>query len=563
MIMRNIIIIEAMSTGYNLVEDVRRRGYNPVVIESPGEESEDVKNARESSYSLFYSRPEIKRAPDDYEETLAMVKSYEPLLVIAGSEQGVGLAARLSNDLGLLGNPIENIDAMTKKDAMHEALKKAGIRYIRGKVVDNAEAAMDFCRENGLKQAVVKPVQSAGSQGVFLCDDLEELKKAVETVLTYKDVYGRPIKSALVQERITGTEYIVNTISCNGEHALNSIMRYAKVKTAEGGYIYDYAEMINHLEPGHTSLVEYAFHVASAIGFKYGTIHGEYMIDEAGPVLIEVNCRPMGCTMADEYLDSINGQHESDAMLDAYLDPEGFALKKKKSYHPLRKGILKLIMIPKDMEAEDHPIWMIAKQLRSVYKTVANDTSAPVYYSKTRDLETSGGVIYLVHDNEDIVKSDMEILRETERKYFSFLLNDGTSRRWFADAGIAEPDFESIIKECECHGAILASGDKEWHKDGIQTVTPKTVDEVHKGFDCVIIGYQLSLLGLNESSCLELVFKTMDKVKPGGRVIIPQNTYEYLSYKREGAELLMRIKQLTIQTPPAGLYNYVIGLKEN
>ena len=107
------------------------------------------------------------------------------------------------------------------------------------------------------------------------------------------------------------------------------------------------------------------------------------------------------------------------------------------------------------------------------------------------------------------------------------------------------------------------SGDKEWHKDGIQTVTPKTVDEVHKGFDCVIIGYQLSLLGINESSCLELVFKTMDKVKPGGRVIIPQNTYEYLSYKREGAELLMRIKQLTIQTPPAGLYNYVIGLKED
>ena len=92
--MRNIIIIEAMSTGYNLVEDVRRRGYNPVVIESPGDESEDIKKARESSYSLFYSRPEIKRAPDDYEETLAMVKSYEPLLVIAGSEQGVGKAVK-------------------------------------------------------------------------------------------------------------------------------------------------------------------------------------------------------------------------------------------------------------------------------------------------------------------------------------------------------------------------------------------------------------------------------------------------------------------------------------
>ena len=64
-------------------------------------------------------------------------------------------------------------------------------------------------------------------------------------------------------------------------------------------------------------------------------------------------------------------------------------------------------------------------------------------------------------------------------------------------------------------------------------------------------------------TCLDLVFKTMDKINPGGRVIIPQNTYEYLSYKREGAELLMRIKQLTLQAPLVGIYNYVIGLKED
>lgn len=42
--MKNIIIVEAISTGYNLVEDVRRRGYNPIVLESPGEASDDLKN---------------------------------------------------------------------------------------------------------------------------------------------------------------------------------------------------------------------------------------------------------------------------------------------------------------------------------------------------------------------------------------------------------------------------------------------------------------------------------------------------------------------------------------
>ncbi|MBO4336982.1 MAG: hypothetical protein J5842_02815, partial [Lachnospiraceae bacterium] len=176
---------------------------------------------------------------------------------------------------------------------------------------------------------------------------------------------------------------------------------------------------------------------------------------------------------------------------------------------------------------------------------------------------TAGGIVYLVHDDANVVKSDLEILKETEKKFFSFLLSDGMSRRWFADAGIVAPDFEAVIRDCGCHGAILVSGDKELHRDGIQMVTPQTIDEAHKGFDCVIIGYQLSFIGLNESSCLDLVFKTMDKVKPGGRVIIPKSTYEYLSYKREGAELLMRIKGLAIQAPPAGLYNYLIVLKED
>ena len=40
-IMRNIIIVDPYSTGYNLVEDVIRRGYNPVVLETRQEKGVD------------------------------------------------------------------------------------------------------------------------------------------------------------------------------------------------------------------------------------------------------------------------------------------------------------------------------------------------------------------------------------------------------------------------------------------------------------------------------------------------------------------------------------------
>ena len=558
-IMRNIVIVEAVSTGYNLVEDIVRRGYNPIILEPAGEPGEEIEKMRNSSYKAYYRTPKILRAPDDYAETLALVKEYDPLLVVAGSENGVILATRLAADLGLPGNPYENIEFMTRKDAMQEALKAAGMRYIRGRNVKTVEEALQFCRENGFETAVIKPRQSAGSQGVFLCDDLDQVKDAVNTLLTWKDFYGRQIESVIVQERIVGTEYIVNTVSCKGIHKLNSILRYSKEKTAEGGYIYDYAESISRLEAGHTELVEYALKTADAMGIQYGIVHGEYMVDEKGPVLIEVNCRPMGCSMPSEYLDLVFGQHETDTLLDSYLDEKGFMLDLEKPYRPLRKCVLKMIIVPEDMEAENHPIWAVASQLRSTYKISAGENGVASYYKKTRDLESSGGVIFLVHDDENVVLSDLAFLREIEKKYFSFLLNDGMSRKWFIDSNVDRPDFEKIIEECGCRGAILAVSDEEWHKDGVQTVTPGTIDDSHKGFDYVIIGLQKSLLSLSESECLSLIFSIIDRVRPGGRVIVPANTYEYLSYKKEGAELLLQIKGLHIEQPLMRRKGYVIG----
>ena len=95
------------------------------------------------------------------------------------------------------------------------------------------------------------------------------------------------IHDLLIQERINGTEYIVNTVSCNGQHRVTLIWKYKKVKTSEGAMIYDTCETVNELNLGEAEMVEYAYDVADALGIQYGPVHGEYMIDEKGPVLIE------------------------------------------------------------------------------------------------------------------------------------------------------------------------------------------------------------------------------------------------------------------------------------
>lgn len=559
--MRNIVVVEAVSTGYNYIEDIYRRGYNPVEVQSK-DDSPDLRECRKAGKNNRYRDIETIVETEDYQETLEKVRALDPVIVVPGAENGVALATHLAEDLGLPGNPVANLPFMTDKGSMHEALRKAGIRYIKGKIVKTPEEALAFCNENGFTSAVVKPVVSAASVGVFLCDNLEAVQEAVTKVEGMTTYFGHENANALVQERIRGTEYIVNIISSNGFHRLSSIFRYAKKQTAEGGNIYDCMESINRLEPGHTDLVDYAFKVADAIGFKYGEIHGEFMVDEKGPVLIEVNCRPMGGSMPGELLDQVMGQHETDSILDAFLDPEKFRRDALKPYRPKRKYALKFIMVPKDTDAEAHPLWEIARQLRSTYKVQASSEYANHVYHKTRDLDTAGGSIFMIHDDESVVMEDLHLLQFVEKDYFQLIINDGTSRRWFKEDGEAKIDYQAIIKRHGACGSILIAKDDDNGIVGSQVVTPDTLDDAHKGFEYCIIGYQKSLIERNEVDLLRLMFGTMDKVREGGKVIIPESVYKYLSYGKRGAELLLYIKRFLIEPPKPGNCGDVVGANE-
>ena len=230
------------------------------------------------------------------------------------------MATKLSHDLNLLGNPIENLDAMTLKNEMQNRLKEHGLRYIRGKVVDSVEDAIKFYEDEDLKEVVLKPTYSAGSASVRICLDKDEMIESLKEMLEHSaNYFGNEDNDIVIQERINGDEYIVNTVSCDGVHNLTLIWKYTKIRTSDGSIIYDTAQTVNELSIGEAEMVEYAYQVADAIGVKYGPIHGEYMIDEEGPVLIEVNCRPCGGNMEAKFLNRISGQHETDSILDAYL----------------------------------------------------------------------------------------------------------------------------------------------------------------------------------------------------------------------------------------------------
>ena len=97
---RNIVIAEAMSTAFNYLEDIRLRGYTPVILEAyipEGYARKLMDEERRIKYArIGYPITIIKEDPD-YEKTLQDIKALDPLLVLPGGEEGVVIGTRLAD----------------------------------------------------------------------------------------------------------------------------------------------------------------------------------------------------------------------------------------------------------------------------------------------------------------------------------------------------------------------------------------------------------------------------------------------------------------------------------
>ena len=563
--MRNIVVVECISTGTNYIQDIVARNYNPVVLEmaESGENEEALlyKKIVHDSYERIKHDFDLIHEKDTYEETLAMVKELDPVLVVPGNEKGVILATKLANDLNLLCNPIENLDAFTLKNEMQNRLAENNLRSIRGRVVKSVEEAIDYYDSEGLKEVVIKPIYGAASVGVNICQNRQEMIDSISKVFNQKGYYGNESAELLIQERINGDEYVVNTVSCGGVHRVTLIWKYNKIKTSEGGHIYDSFESINELDLGEAKLVEYAYDVADALGIQYGPVHGEYMIDEKGPVLIEVNCRPCGANMDADFLDSFSGQHETDSSLDSYLNPKKFDYELKKGYKLFGHAALKLFIVPNDLIAESSPMNHISNKLKSHYKTALDPINETQPFLKTQDLETSCGTVFLSHSDGYQVKKDLDFLRSIEKYAFQLVLSEGLDKETEIDEDETFKDIHYLLENAPVYGTTLFVTDSIFDDVDLLQVTPDKLDALNGEFDCVVVNLNKSILDKKDDYIASLFLKIFNKVRLSGLVFIPKSTYGLLPNGRVGAEALVRVMDLKIELPLHNLPRMIIASK--
>ena len=451
---------------------------------------------------------------------------------------------------------------MTLKDEMHKRLAQHGLRHIRGKRVKSIEEAVEFYDEASLSEVVIKPIYSAGSAGVRICLNKQEMIDSIAEVFDKKNYYGENINELLVQERINGEEYIVNTVSCKGFHRTNSIWKYNKVRTSDGAIIYDSAVTIDNLDIGEAEMVEYAYQVADAIGIEYGPVHGEYMIDDKGPVLIEVNCRPCGANMEPPFLDRIFGQHETDSILDAYLKPNRFFEKAKQRYRLLGHGALKFLIVPEDILAKSSSMKDISPKLRSFCSASFDEmVDEGIFYVKTEDLNSAYGAVYLVNEDKSILYEDLSFLRSVEKNAFSFVLSSESNKFDEIDEKELTESLEKVVDITVEYGTGLLITDQFLENPDIVQIGLNDIDTVNQEFDYIIVNLNKSLIEKRDDIAVNVILNIFSRIRYGGIIFVPETTYKYISGGRKGVEALLKNLNLRIEVPPYGLDTGIIASK--
>lgn len=417
-----VLIVECLSSSINYLKDLEERGYQAAVLESP-----IIRKNQPSwySYDLFGAKkPIILSRHEKYEDTLKEVKKLNPVLIVTGADHGLEMCLRLSNDLGLKNNLIENLPKMRDKYISQRTLQEHGIRCIESVRYTNFKDALAFFKKHNNK-IVVKPAKGVSSIGVSVCTSVSQLKKSIALAQSKKN-YSVTNKQPILQEFIDGEEYIVDTVSSNGIVKVSSIYHYHKKQIKGYAPVYSWTTSHSPNEKEIKPIVDYALKVVKAVGVEWGPVHGEYKVDRKGPVLIETNCRIPGGSMPNTFLDAVWGHHETNLVLDAYLEPNKF-LKYPTLIKPKAFGILKHFILDKPIYIKKVTPDKAFKGIESFHAfNMGFDAAAKNrWLFKTIDYETSGGTVFLVNKNQKQLQLDLKKLTDIEHHHLDLLYDIG------------------------------------------------------------------------------------------------------------------------------------------
>jgi len=216
----------------------------------------------------------------------------------------------------------------------------------------------------------------------------------------------------LLQEHMTGTEYVVDTVSHNGRHSITDMLKYRRIRYGDGMAVYDSVEWLPFDTDTYGDLIEYGLGALDAVGFRQWAAHTEIMMTEQGPRLLEINARLAGAGNPAVTMIA-TGESQVTRVVDVCAGrgpelPRGYTL------HQTVMAVF--LMAHSSGYVRNAEIFDKARQLPSYHSPVHLVQSGDQVEASTDLFASMGmGYIILAHQDPQQVYADREAIRELEK----------------------------------------------------------------------------------------------------------------------------------------------------
>ncbi|CAB9509573.1 Inherit from NOG: acetyl-CoA carboxylase biotin carboxylase [Seminavis robusta] len=425
-----VVVVTPYSTGCCIAKEIQNRGYRLICMWSAGFSEVMKTHVPKSADGLMWDL--VLDEQDTLEDTANLVlreaasHGMDVVSCICGGEAGVDLADALSEHLGLLSNGTAVANRRDKK-VQQELIKEAGLRSIRQVAGTSFTPEVDDFMRKESYPVVVKPLDSAGSDGVKMCKSYEEAKHHFLYLLNEHDmVNGGECHEVLCQEFLKGTEYVVDCVSRDSVHKTVMVWKYDKRPVNGAAFVYFGDIPVDSETEEAKVLIPYARRVLDALGCAHGPSHGEIIITEDGPCLVEMNCRAHGGDGIWQPLCRAltGGYNQVDATVDAILDRETFDRLPDKPVSPfLSNGQCVDLVSYKTGTVKATPGYSIMRLLPS-FVCMESHIRPGSKVVPTVDLASDAGTLVVMNANKDVLARDIALIRQMETASVLFQLED-------------------------------------------------------------------------------------------------------------------------------------------
>jgi carbamoylphosphate synthase large subunit len=287
-----ICVVEPLASANYLAKRLKQSGFEIIALQINNNQSLDINllNYMRSKidYSLWDKVIQFDCMYNNWAELIEQLQKLNLDLVLYGCEYIVELADRLGQDLSLVANNPQTAIQRFHKFEMQEALQCYGLAIPQQFKFDHQLDPQELEQlGNQLTfPVIVKPVNSFASLNVSVVNSLAELAQINHTISSNAGLK--------IQQKIIGTEYIVDSFSWHGNHEISLVARYTK-ELFNQDLLYRSIDFVIPYSHEYNLLTKYIKQVLDALEFKQGLAHSEvFLTTELQPFLIEVNPRISG-----------------------------------------------------------------------------------------------------------------------------------------------------------------------------------------------------------------------------------------------------------------------------